>query len=137
MLQRGSQSTPSGPLTADERALLFYYCLNHVVARCLSCSRSYYLNELVADLLSGRTHLCPRCRRDLTENVRSHVYGCGILPDEVREKAKALREVAARLVTQSQQLRGQADLLIREAEAAVEQNRRALWQALQATGPST
>jgi len=94
MLQRGSRSTPSGPLTVDERALLFYDRLNHVVARCLSCSRSYYLNELVADLLSGRTHLCPRCRRDLTENVRSHVYGCGILPDYVREKAKALREVA-------------------------------------------
>jgi len=94
MLQRGSRSTPSGPLTVDERALLFYDRLNHVVARCLSCSRSYYLNELVADLLSGRTHLCRRCRRDLSENARSHVYGCGILPDYVREKAKALREVA-------------------------------------------
>ena len=69
--------------------------------------------------------------------MRSHVYGCGILPDDVRQKAKALREVAARLVMQSQQLRDQADLVIREAEAAVEQNRRALWQALKATRPST
>jgi hypothetical protein len=42
--------------------------------------------------------------------VRSHIYGCGILPDDAREKAK---------------------------EAAVEQNRRALWRALKATRTST
>ena len=85
MLQRGSTGPPSRPLSPDERALLFYYCLNHAVARCLGCARSYYLSELVADLLSGRTHLCPPCRRDLTENVRSHVYGCTVMPEEVRQ----------------------------------------------------
>lgn len=62
--------------------------------------------------------------------MRSHVYGCGILPDDVRLKAKALREVAARLVTQSQQLRDKADVLFRESEAVVEERRRALWAAL-------
>jgi len=65
------------------------------------------------------------------------VYGCGIVPDEVRQKAQALREVAQRLVKESRQLRDSADVLIREAEAAVEENRRALWQALKATRPST
>ena len=137
MVERGSKSPPSRPLSADERALLFYYCLNHSVARCLGCARSYYLSELVADLLSGRTHLCPQCRRDLTENVRSHVYSCAVMPDEVRQRAQALREVAQRLVKESQQLRDKADVLIREAEAAVEERRRALWQALKATRPST
>jgi hypothetical protein len=137
MVQRGSKCSTSRPLTADERALLFHCCLNHTVARCLACCRTYYLSELVADLLSGRTHLGPQCRRDLTEDVRSHVYGCGIVPDEVRQKAQALREVAQRLVKESRQLRDSADVLIREAEAAVEANRRALWQALKATRPST
>ena len=137
MVPRGSQGPPSRPLNPEERALLFYYCLNHVVARCLGCARSYYLSELVADLLSGRTHLCPQCRRDLTENVRTHVYGCTVMPEEVRQRAEALREVAQRLVKQSQQLRDKADVLIREAEAAVEESRRALWQVLKSTRPST
>jgi len=122
-------------LTVDERAVLFYFCLNHAVARCLACARSFQLSELTADLLSGRTHLCPRCRRDLTDNVRSHLYGCAVLPAEVRQKAQTLREAARHLVKESRQLRGRADVLAREAEAAVEANRRALWQALKAAGP--
>ncbi len=137
MVQRGSKSAPARPLSPAERALLFYYCLNHAVARCLGCARSYYLSELVADLLSGRTHLCPQCRRDLTENVRSHVYGCSIMPDEVRQRARALRELAQQLVKETHQLRDKADVLIREAEAAVEESRSALWKALKATRPST
>jgi len=137
MAQPGSRYSPVRPLTPDERALLFYYCLNHTVTRCLICARSYFLSELVADLLSGRTHLCPQCRRDLTENVRTHVYACGIMPDEVRQKAQALREMAQHLVKESRQLRDTADVLIREAEAAVEETRRGLWQALKATRPST
>jgi len=122
-------------LTVDERAVLFYFCLNHAVARCLACARSFQLSELTADLLSGRTHLCPQCRRDLTDNVRSHLYGCAVLPAEVRQKAQTLREAARHLVKESRQLRGRADVLAREAEAAVEANRRALWQALKAAGP--
>jgi len=137
MAQPGSRYSPVRPLTPDERALLFYYCLNHTVTRCLICARSYFLSELVADLLSGRSHLCPQCRRDLTENVRTHVYACGIMPDEVRQKAQALREMAQHLVKESRQLRDKADVLIREAEAAVEETRRGLWQALKATRPST
>src|SRR5262245_47090565 len=136
-MEHGSRGPSSRSLTPDERALLFYYCLNHTVARCPSCARSYYLSELVADLLSGRTHLCPQCRRDLTENVRSHVYGCGILPAEVRQKAQALRDVAHRLVKESRELRDKSEGLISEAEAAVQDCRRALWEALKATRPST
>jgi len=136
-MEHGSRGPSSRSLTADERALLFYYCLNHTVARCVSCARSYYLSELVADLLGGRTHLCPQCRRDLTDNVRSHVYGCEVLPTEVREKAQALREMAQRLVKESRQLRDRSEVLISEAEAAVEDCRRDLWKALKATRPST
>lgn len=136
-IEHRSGGPSSGSLTADERALLFYYCLNHTVARCLSCARSFYLSELVADLLSGRTHLCPQCRRDLTDNVRSHVYGCGVLPAEVRKKAEALRDMAHRLVKESRGLRDRSEVLITAAEAAIEEGRRALWKALKATRPST
>ena len=34
----------------------------------------FKLSELVSDVLGGRMHLCPRCRRDLTESVRAHLY---------------------------------------------------------------
>src|SRR5215813_439486 len=120
-------------LTGDERALLFYYCGNHTVARCDVCARSFRLGEMTADLLGGRTHLCPCCRRDLTEIVRSHLYSCAMLPAEVRRRAQALREAARYLVKESRQLRDQADVLIQEAEAALEQNRRALLQSLKTT----
>jgi len=40
-------------------------------------------------------------------------------------------------VKESQQLRDKADVLIRQAEATVEESRRTLWQALKATRPST
>src|SRR5438105_1936035 len=98
-------------LTVDERAVLFYFCLNHAVARCLACARSFQLSELTADLLSGRTHLCPQCRRDLTDNVRSHLYGCAVLPAEVRQKAQTLREAARHLVKESRPLRAHLLLL--------------------------
>jgi hypothetical protein len=58
-------------LTPEERALVFVYCSGHVVARCPACDISFRYNELAADILAGgRTNMCPRCRRDLTENVR-------------------------------------------------------------------
>jgi hypothetical protein len=120
-------------LTADERSILFYYCLNHTIARCEACAQSFLLSELTADLLSGRTHLCPRCRRDLTEIVRSHLYGCVVLPAEVRRRAQVLRDAAQHLVKASGRLRDQADVLIREGEVALEESRRALWEALKTT----
>src|SRR2546427_4289426 len=81
-------------LTVDERHLLFVYCWDHLVAQCLSCSLSFRMTEMAADPLGGRTNICPRCRKDLTENVRTHLYGCAKLPVEVRLRAQALREAA-------------------------------------------
>ena len=124
-------------LTGDERALLFYYCANHTVARCEVCARSFRLGEMTADLLGGRTHLCPCCRRDLTEIVRAHLYSCAMLPAEVRRRAQALREAARHLVKESCQLRDKAEVLIQEAEAAVEETRRGLWRALKTTRPDS
>src|SRR5215470_575905 len=58
-------------LTPEERALVFFYCSGHTVVRCPACDVSYRYTELAADILvGGRTNLCPRCRRDLTEAIR-------------------------------------------------------------------
>ena len=111
-------------LSADERALLFSYCLNHLVARCQACARRFHLSQLAADLDGGLR--CSQCRRDLTDSVRAHLYGCAMLPAEVRRRAAAARAAARDLVKQSQQLHNTADVLMREAEVALDERRKAL-----------
>jgi len=75
-------------LSAEERALLFAYCLGHPVGKCIACIGDFKLSELVSDVLDGRMHLCPRCRRDRTESVRAHLYDCVTLPEGVRRSAQ-------------------------------------------------
>lgn len=113
-------------LTSEELGVLFLYCSDHVVAHCVGCSIRVRLSELAADALGGRTNFCPRCRQDLTEPAREHLYGCAMLPAEVRRRAQDVREAALLLVKQSQQLRDTADVLIREAEAVLLERQRAL-----------
>jgi len=105
-------------LSPEERALLFKYCFDHAVVECASCTQDFREQELGADLLGNRTNLCPRCRRDLTEQLREHLYNCLMLPGEVRRKAREARAAARRLVKESQ-FSDQAEVLIREAEAAI------------------
>jgi len=117
-------------LTTEERALLFVYCSGHAVAYCLGCDLRFRLAELAADLFGARANLCPRCRCDLTPSVRAHLYGCAILPAEVRQRAREVRAAAQHLVKQAQQLRDKSDVLIREAEAALFGRQRALRDAM-------
>jgi len=117
-------------LTADERALLFLYCSNHAVAHCLGCDIRFSMTQLAADPLGARTNLCPRCRRDLTESARAHVYSCAMAPAEIRLRARQVREAAQHLVKQTQQARDRADVLIREAEAALFQSQKNLRAAM-------
>src|SRR5262249_16370714 len=103
----------------------------HVVAGCPICDLSFRYTELASDILGeSRTNMCPRCRQDLTEAVRAHLFRCAWLPSEVRLKAKAVREAAQRLVKEAQQLRDRSDVLIREAEAALFERQRALREAM-------
>jgi len=118
-----------GMLSTEESALLFGYCYGHAVAYCLGCDLHLRLGELAADA-GGRANLCPRCHRDLTQTARAHMYGCAMLPSEVRHRAQAVREAAQQLVKESQQLRDKADVLIREAEAVLFERQRALKQAM-------
>jgi hypothetical protein len=117
-------------LTAEERSLLSVYCSNHAVAQCLACGTSFTLRELAADGLGGRTNLCPRCRRDLTVNVRAHLYGCVRLPPEVRLRTQEVRDAAQLLIKRSQELSDKADILIREAEAHLLESQKALRAAM-------
>jgi hypothetical protein len=105
-------------LSPEERALLFKYCFDHAVAECASCSQDFRQQELASELLGNRTNLCPRCTMDLTERLREHLYDCSMLPGEVRWRAREARAAARRLVNESQ-LSDQANVLMREAEAAI------------------
>jgi hypothetical protein len=120
-------------LTPEERALVFVfvYCSGHVVARCPACDASFRYTELAADMVGGRrTSMCPRCRRELTEAVRPHLFRCPMLPSEIRLKAQAVREAAQHLVRESEQLRDTSDVLIREAAAMLFETQRALRGAM-------
>ena len=117
-------------LTPEERALLFVYCFGHVVAQCPNCDVGFRMTELASDLGGSRTNLCTKCRADLTEHIRDHLYGCAMLPSEVRHRAKEVREAAQHLVKQSQQAIDKADVLIREAEAHLFERQHALRTAM-------
>ena len=106
-------------LSPEERALLFLYCWTHAVAKCGKCAREYRQSELTADLFSGREHLCPECNAELLDTVRLHLYCCSMLPAEVRRRAQIVRETARTLVKRGRELSDRADVLMREAEAAV------------------
>jgi len=106
-------------LTQEERALLFKYCFGHAVAECSTCTQRFRQQELASDLLSFRTHLCPRCRTDLTENTREHLYACAMLPEAVRQRAQDVREAGRKLIKESDHPASIAYVLIAEAEAAI------------------
>lgn len=106
-------------LSAEERALLFRYCWEHAAAECRPCAKSYRIAELASDMFGGKELLCPRCRADLIDTVRTHLYGCAMLPVAVHQRAREARDVAQRLVKQSRELKDVADVLMRQLEASL------------------
>lgn len=117
-------------LTPEERALLFVYCSDHRVTHCPSCNAGFRMIELAADPLGGRTNLCPKCRQDLTENVRAHLFSCVVLPSEIRQRTQEVRDAAQILIKRSQELSDRAHVLIREAEAHLFECQQALRAAM-------
>jgi hypothetical protein len=105
-------------LSREERALLFHYCWDHAVAVCAPCARAFRQNQLLSGPFAGSADRCPRCREDLTDRVRAHLYGCAMLPAEVRRRAQETRAATQQLVKRAGQLRDCADVLMREAEVA-------------------
>jgi hypothetical protein len=55
----------------------------------------------------------------LAASVREHLYACAVLPDEIRRRAEDARRTARRLIKDNRQLADGADVLMREAEAAI------------------
>src|SRR5438445_3789894 len=107
-------------LSAEERTLLSIYCRDHPVAECVRCAGKFHLREVASiDQFGIRSHGCPWCHTDLTDSIRAHLYGCAMLPVEVRRRARAAREAMRSLVKQSHQLRDAADMAVREAEGAL------------------
>jgi hypothetical protein len=106
-------------LTYEERALLFMFCWSHPVAACTACNQSFRQHELANDLFDHRTHLCPRCRTDLTVTIREHLFSCQLVPAEVRWRAEDARDAARKLIRQRDELSNHADALLHEAESAV------------------
>src|SRR5262245_29220987 len=106
-------------LNYEERVLLYQFCWEHAVAECGACRLRFRQHELAADLFGHRNHLCPKCRADLTPWLRLHLYECVLVPKDVRARAAYAREAARRLVKEAGQLSDRADVLMREAEAAL------------------
>ena len=116
-------------LSAEERTLLFIYCRDHQVAECVRCTGKFRLREVASlDLFGVRSHGCSWCHTDPTDSIRAHLYGCAMLPVEVRRRAQAARE-AVRSLVQSLQLRGTVDGLERQAEASLHALRETMRQA--------
>jgi hypothetical protein len=113
-------------LSAEERILLVIYCRDHQVAECVGCTRKFHPREVASLDLGDRSYKCSWCHTDLTDSIRAHLYGCAMLPGEVRYRA---REAARSLVKQSRQLSDAADVRLREAEAALHALRDTLRQA--------
>src|SRR4029450_1389442 len=117
-------------LSAEERALLVAYCRDHYVAECVRCAGKFHLREIASrDSFGILTHWCPWCHTDLTDSIRAHLYDCAMLPAAVRSRAQAAREAAQSLVKRSHQLSDAADVLLREAEAALYALRATMRQA--------
>jgi len=117
-------------LSAEEDTLALLYCQDHEVAECSTCTRRFRLRELVSqDQFGIRLHACPWCHTDLTDRIRAHLYGCAMLPAEVRHRAQVARDAARSLVKRSLELRDAADVAMREAEAAIHSLRETLRKA--------
>ena len=95
-------------LTVEERRLIFQYCWEHPVASCVPCHAEYRLPELGADVFRGLSHLCPRCRADLSASAREHVASCTALrvqEAEARERAQSTAPPESTLLDQQDSIR--------------------------------
>src|SRR6185369_13251796 len=104
----------------EERSLLAKFCWSHAVGECHVCGGRFRQQELAADLIGHRIHLCPSCRTDLTATLRAHLTTCPVVPSQVRPSAEQSAPPARRPVRESRDLSRRTDALMREAEAAID-----------------
>lgn len=53
------------------------------------------------------------------DSTREHLYACSMLPEAVRARAQQVRDIARKLVKESERLSSVAYVLMAEAEAAI------------------
>ena len=75
-------------------------------------------------------NLCPRCRTDLTQSARGHLFSCVTLPSEIRQKTQEVRDAAQHLIKKTREAIDRSDVLIREAEAHLFERQQALRAAM-------
>jgi hypothetical protein len=116
-LRRGA--TLQRVLTPGQRALLFQACWEHAVAHCARCRVSFKPRQL-NDLFRGYSHLCPRCRRDLSGSIRQHLIACAtatlLASHDVVAEAKVLRERSTKIRKNAHRLRDAASVVTAEAQ---------------------
>jgi hypothetical protein len=66
----------------------------------------------------------------LTPSVRTHLFGCVVLPSEIRQRTQEVRDAAQILIKRSKELSDRSHLRIREAEAHFFERQRALRAAM-------
>lgn len=72
---RGWAVVRLAPLDADERAIFFLCCENHVVL-CARCRKSRTVRQLRCEPGDPGRYHCPKCRVDLTNAVLAHTTSC-------------------------------------------------------------
>ncbi|HEY7541892.1 MAG TPA: hypothetical protein VIF11_17240 [Methylomirabilota bacterium] len=107
-------------LNYEERSLLAKFCWSHAVAACHVCRGRYRQQELAADPVGHRLHLCPACRTDLTASLRAHLTTCPVVPGQVRPSEESSAPPARRHAGENRGLSSRTDALMREAEAAID-----------------
>jgi len=115
-------------LTPGERALLFEACWDHPVAHCGRCGGSFKPPQL-ADLFRGYSHLCPKCRRDLSSSIRQHLVACAtatlLASQDVIADAKPVRGTSTKIRKDAQRLRDAVGVVTTEAPAVTSRERHA------------
>jgi hypothetical protein len=59
------------------------------------------------------------CGADLSDNIRTHLIVCAMVPQLLRQRVKEARETTQRLLKQGYHLLDRSDVLMRELEAAL------------------
>jgi len=80
-------------LDADERAVLFLCCENHLVL-CEVCQRERAMQTLRRRLSDPDRWLCPKCRHDVSPKVLEHARACRYF-SERKSLVRALQEPPA------------------------------------------
>ena len=102
-------------ITKDERVVLNWHCLDHVVARCPQCHEDLTGAQIGAYFIAPETDFCPACRADLTDALRLHILGCDAIMATLRERAEESRKLRKR----SEELKTRSEVLAAESDALV------------------